>query len=64
MLILSRRKGQTIVIAEGIRVSVVSISRSCVRLGIDAPTEISVDREEVWNAKHVSRGVEQEVQFC
>ena len=51
MLVLSRRKGEAVVIADGIRVSVVSISRSRVRLAIDAPTEITVDREEIHNVK-------------
>jgi carbon storage regulator len=52
MLVLARREGEAIVIAGGIRVSIVSISRSRVRLGIDAPTAITVDREEIHKAKY------------
>jgi carbon storage regulator len=47
MLVLSRRPGQAIVIDGGIRVTVVSIQGEKVRLGIEAPRSIHVDREEV-----------------
>jgi carbon storage regulator len=51
MLVLSRRRGEAVVIADGIRVSIVSISRSRVRLAIEAPMDIAVDREEIYRAK-------------
>ena len=51
MLVLSRKKGEAIIIANGIRVSVVSISHGRVRLAIDAPIEITVDREEIYESK-------------
>jgi carbon storage regulator len=38
-------------IGQGIRVSVVAISGSRVRIGIEAPRDIAVDREEVWTRK-------------
>jgi carbon storage regulator len=47
MLILSRRKNEVIAIADGIRVIVVEIRGDKVRLGIDAPKDIRVDRAEV-----------------
>jgi carbon storage regulator len=47
MLVLSRRTGQTIAIAGDIRVSVIAIQGKKVRLGIEAPRSIHVDREEV-----------------
>lgn len=48
MLILSRKQGEAVVIAGRIRVNVERVSPSRVRLGIEAPEEVSVDREEVW----------------
>jgi carbon storage regulator len=47
MLVLMRRVGETIVIDGGIRVTVVSVQGGKVRLGIEAPPEVRVDREEV-----------------
>jgi carbon storage regulator len=47
MLVLSRRIGETVVIAEKIRVTVLRASSQQVRLGVDAPTDIRIQREEV-----------------
>ncbi len=47
MLVLTRNVGETIVIDGGIRVTVVSIQGGKVRLGVDAPDDVRVDREEV-----------------
>jgi carbon storage regulator len=51
MLVLSRRLGESIMIGDGIRVSVVAISGRRVRVAIEAPREIAVDRAEVWSRK-------------
>lgn len=48
MLVLSRRLGETLVIGDNVKVSVLGISGNQVRLGIDAPKEVSVHREEVY----------------
>lgn len=48
MLVLSRRIGERICIGEGIVVTVVRIHGDKVRLGIDAPLEVPVHREEVF----------------
>jgi carbon storage regulator len=50
MLIIARRKGQRIRIGAGIEVVVTGISRGEVRLGIVAPPEVQVSREEVHAA--------------
>jgi len=50
MLVLSRKRNETVVIADNIRVTVVDIRGDKVRLGIEAPTEIDVHRHEVWVA--------------
>jgi carbon storage regulator len=47
MLILSRRPGDAIVIGDGIRVVVLSSDRRGVRLGIEAPQEVTIVREEI-----------------
>lgn len=52
MLVLTRLEGQRIMIGENaiITVQVVSIQGDKVRIGIEAPPEVAVHREEVWNA--------------
>jgi carbon storage regulator len=47
MLILSRKQGQSIRIADQITVTIVELSRGRVRLGISAPIDVPVHREEV-----------------
>jgi carbon storage regulator len=47
MLILTRKAGETILIGENISVTVVEIRGRQVRLGIDAPADILVLREEM-----------------
>lgn len=47
MLILSRRPGDSIVIEGGIRIVVLACDRRGVRLGIDAPPEVSILRGEI-----------------
>ena len=51
MLVLSRRKGESIVIGGRILVQVEQIGKNRVRLVIDAPKNVSVDRLEVWQCK-------------
>jgi carbon storage regulator len=50
VLQLTRKPGETIVISGNIRVSVMQIAGGAVRLGIDAPREVSIYREEIWDA--------------
>ena len=47
MLVLTRKAGQTLVIGENVRVTVLSVKGNTIRLGIEAPKEISVEREEL-----------------
>jgi carbon storage regulator len=47
MLVLSRKKNESIIINDNIKIVIVEIRGDKVRLGIDAPKEIPVHREEV-----------------
>jgi carbon storage regulator CsrA len=47
MLVLSRKRGQSIVIADEIVVNVVEISRGRVQIGVSAPAHLSIYRQEL-----------------
>ena len=47
MLILTRYIGETIIIGNDINVTVLSIAGNQVKIGIDAPKDISINREEI-----------------
>ena len=49
MLVLSRDKGEIIVIGDDIKIVVVEIKGDKVRIGIDAPKEVTVHRKEVYD---------------
>jgi carbon storage regulator len=51
MLVLSRKLGERIVIGDNIVVTVVKIERNQIRIGIDAPSEVAVYREEIAPAR-------------
>ncbi len=48
MLILSRRQGESLIINDNIIITVLAIKGSQVRIGVSAPIEIPVHREEIW----------------
>jgi carbon storage regulator len=50
MLVLSRKKDEKIIIGDNITVMVIEIRGDKVRLGIDAPREVTVHRQEVYEA--------------
>ena len=54
MLILSRRRGQSIRIDERIRVRVLTVRPRVVELGIEAPAWVQVDREEIYQQKRLN----------
>ena len=49
MLILTRKPGETIVIDNNIKVTILGVEGKQIRIGIDAPKEVPVHREEIFN---------------
>lgn len=56
MLILTRRVGETLVIAENIEITVLGVKGGQVRIGVKAPRDVSVHREEI--VQRIKRGDE------
>jgi carbon storage regulator len=48
MLLLTRRIGETLMIGDGITVTVLGVNGNQIRLGIHAPKDVDVHREEVY----------------
>lgn len=55
MLVLSRKTEEMIVIGDEVKISVLSVNGKHVRLGIEAPRDVAVDREEIHERKQASR---------
>ena len=50
MLVLSRQSDETIIIGDNIRVTIVEVRGDKVRIGIDAPRDVTVHRKEIYDA--------------
>lgn len=55
MLILTRFPGETLMIGEDVTVTVLGAGGALVKLGIEAPRSMNVDREEIWLKKQMAR---------
>jgi carbon storage regulator len=60
MLVLSRKKGQRLHLGEGIVLTVLGLRGGQVRLGIEAPEDVVVLREEIYNQWREAKRLEQE----
>ena len=48
MLVLSRKKGEGVVVGQNVRVTVLEVSGSRVKLGFSGPPEVPIHREEIF----------------
>lgn len=49
MLILTRKDGETLMVGDDIQVQVLGVKGNQVRLGVNAPKDVTVHREEIYN---------------
>jgi carbon storage regulator len=48
MLILTRKLGESIIIDENVQISVIEINKNNIKIGVNAPKELTIYREEVF----------------
>ena len=59
MLLLTRRVGETLMIGDNVTVTVLGTKGSQVRLGVNAPRDISVHREEIYERIQKEKEIEE-----
>ncbi len=60
MLILTRKRGETVLIGDDVTVTVLGVKGQQVRIGIDAPKDVEIHREEVVTRRNASDDDDQE----
>lgn len=58
MLILTRRNQESVVIGDDIKVTILAINGNQVRVGIQAPNDVGVHRQEIYDLIHKERAAE------
>lgn len=56
MLILTRRIGETLMVGDEVTVTVLGVKGNQVRIGVNAPREVAVNREEIYQKMQKEHG--------
>lgn len=56
MLILTRRTGETLMVGDEVTVTVLGVKGNQVRIGVNAPKDVSVHREEIYERIQIEKG--------
>ena len=63
MLILTRRVGETLVIGDDVNVTVLGVKGNQIRIGVDAPREVTVHREEIYQRINAAASAKSQVVY-